>query len=77
MEAKKIEDLEMKMQVLVGQMEEERIEMHHRLEDISKRVICLIGGRLNTLKTALANFIHQSSKKIDKLGMDVTAIRSK
>lgn len=65
------------MHVLVGQMEEERAEMHDRLENITGRVVSLFGGRLNTLKTALAHFILQTSKKIDKLGMGVTAISSK
>ena len=76
-EAKKVEDLERKMQVLVEQMDEERTEIHYRLEHMTERVICMIGGRLSALKHALAHFILESSKKIDKLGRDVTTICSK
>lgn len=57
MEARKVEDLERKMRVLVEQMDEERAEMHDRLENIRGTLISLSSGRLNTLKTALAHFV--------------------
>ena len=59
------------------QIEEETSFMHQKLENLRRKLLGYIGGKLNAARYALAHFIIENSQRMDKVSADVTAIGSK
>lgn len=51
--------------------------MHQKLENLRRKLLGYIGGKLNAARYALAHFIIENSQRMDKVSADVTAIGSK
>lgn len=60
-ENKRIEDLEIRLRVLVGQMEEERILVHEKLEKMAERFIRYFGTVFHQSKQIISTFVIKKS----------------
>lgn len=71
---KRVEDLEVKMGVLVRQIEEEKEENAEKIEVLGTKIIRYFGTELWKLKRNLCSFLQEKERKIEEIGKQMASL---